>query len=59
VKEGLENAAPDTTLMSKGCGSEIPGPIHSSKNRVYVNFVTDTTRNFPGFRLEWIVDGKQ
>jgi hypothetical protein len=38
---------------------EIPGPIHSSKNDVYVHFVTDSSRNLPGFRLEWIVDGKQ
>jgi hypothetical protein len=59
LKEGPDNAAPDTELMSKQCGSEIPGPIHSSKNRVYVHFVTDSSRNFPGFRLEWVVDGKQ
>jgi len=59
VKEGPDNAAPDKELMSRRCGSDIPGPIHSSKNNVYVHFVTDSSRNYPGFRLEWIVDGKQ
>jgi len=59
LKEGPDNAAPDTTLVSRRCGSEIPDPIHSSKNHVYVHFVTDSSRTFPGFRLEWMVDGKQ
>ncbi|GFG35967.1 hypothetical protein Cfor_02931, partial [Coptotermes formosanus] len=57
VQEGADNAAPDTVLMSKRCGSEIPGPVHSSKNHVYVHFVTDSSRTYPGFRLEWVVDG--
>lgn len=59
LKEGPDNAAPDRELMSKRCGSEIPGPIHSSKNHVYVHFVTDSFYSLSGFRLEWIVDGKQ
>jgi hypothetical protein len=59
LKEGTDKSAPDTVLMPGRCGSTIPGPIHSSKNRVYVHFVTDSSRTFSGFRLEWFVDGKQ
>jgi hypothetical protein len=58
LKEG-NSAAPDTVLMSKRCGSDIPGPIRSSKNHMYVHFVTDSSRTYPGFRMEWIVDGKE
>lgn len=58
LKEGEDNAVPDTVLMPRQCGSEIPGLIHSSKNHMYVHFVTGSSRAYPGFRLEWIVDGK-
>ncbi|XP_021927790.1 cubilin [Zootermopsis nevadensis] len=57
LKEGEDNAVPDTVLMPRRCGSEIPGLIHSSKNHMYVHFVTGSSRAYPGFRLEWIVDG--
>ncbi|XP_069688891.1 cubilin [Periplaneta americana] len=57
MKEGEDNAAPDTMLMDRKCGSEIPRRIHSSKNHVYVHFVTDSSQTHPGFRLEWVVHG--
>ncbi|PNF23973.1 hypothetical protein B7P43_G09286 [Cryptotermes secundus] len=56
VKEG-DSAAPDTVLMSRRCGSDIPGPIHSSKNHMYVHFFSDSSVTHSGFRMEWIVDG--
>jgi len=59
LKETDDSGGQVTVLMSRKCGSEIPGPTHSSKNHVYVHFVTDSSRTYPGFRLEWIVDGKQ
>lgn len=59
LMEGGENALPDTVLMSRQCGSDIPGPIHSSKNHMFVHFVTDSSRTYPGFRIEWVVDGKE
>jgi hypothetical protein len=59
LKEGGDNAPPDTVLMSRKCGSDIPDPVHSSKNHMYVHFVTDSSRTYPGFRMEWIVDGKE
>ena len=44
--------------MDRKCGSEIPEPVHSSKDHVYVHMLTDHSVSGRGFRLEWLVDGK-
>lgn len=40
-------------LIGKFCGSDIPPPIHSFGNQLYLKFTSDSSRNGKGFELVW------
>ena len=54
-----------TELLKKSCGTTKPAKITSKTNRVKINFKSDSTYHYKGFRAEWkavkkvaAVDGK-
>ena len=40
-------------LIGKFCGTEIPTEIISETNMLYVKFVSDQTRSYTGFSIDW------
>ncbi|XP_052804288.1 hemicentin-1-like isoform X2 [Mya arenaria] len=48
---------PTSTSLGTFCGSNLPRPISSSTDKVWINFVTDSSVAKNGFRLEYITHG--
>ncbi|XP_078037937.1 cubilin [Augochlora pura] len=46
---GYENSP----LIGKYCGTDIPSQIISQSNQLYLKFVSDSSRQFNGFVIEW------
>lgn len=40
-------------LLGKFCGTDIPTEIISQTNQMYLKFVSDASRGFSGFSIEW------
>ncbi|XP_044726579.1 cubilin-like [Chrysoperla carnea] len=47
----------DIVESKKLCGKELPDPITSSYNNVYIRFKSDAAVGGTGFRLEWVIEG--
>ncbi|XP_017881696.1 cubilin [Ceratina calcarata] len=43
----------NSPLIGKYCGTNIPTEIISQTNKLYLKFVSDQSRSFPGFYIEW------
>ena len=43
----------DAELISTLCGASLPNDIISSGNTVYVQFTSDETSNYAGFRIQY------
>jgi cubilin len=50
IRNGGNGFAP---LIGKFCGSEIPQPIKSYGNQLYIRFTSDSSRGGKGFEIEW------
>ena len=35
------------------CGTPLPNPVTTSKNAVFLKFVSDSSTIYPGFKLRW------
>lgn len=40
-------------LIGKFCGTNIPAEIISQTNQLHLKFVSDSTRSYTGFSIEW------
>ncbi|CAD1477837.1 unnamed protein product, partial [Heterotrigona itama] len=50
----IRNGGYETSpLLGRFCGTDIPTEIFSQTNQIYLKFVSDLTRSFAGFRIEW------
>nr|CAD7397150.1 unnamed protein product [Timema cristinae] len=56
VKAG-SGSDPPTQVLGKFCGQDIPAPISSATDHIYVHFVTDSFTTYSGFRIEWVLNG--
>ncbi|XP_029048305.2 cubilin isoform X2 [Osmia bicornis bicornis] len=50
IRNGGHEMSP---LLGKFCGTDIPTEIISQTNQMYLKFVSDATRAFKGFSIEW------
>ena len=46
VYDGINSEAP---VLARLCGSDLPGPIVSTQNSLFVEFLTDSAETLPGF----------
>lgn len=51
VFDGFDNTAP---LLLEACGSEIPEPIKTTSNLVYITLNTDSFNKGTTFLIDWI-----
>ncbi|XP_076174105.1 cubilin isoform X2 [Ptiloglossa arizonensis] len=50
----IRNGGYETSpLIGKYCGTDIPTEIISQTNQLYLKFISDITRSFAGFMIEW------
>nr|CAD7261777.1 unnamed protein product [Timema shepardi] len=56
VKAG-SGSDPPTQVLGKFCGQDIPAPISSTTDHIYIHFVTDSFTAYSGFRIEWVLNG--
>ncbi|XP_033326417.2 cubilin [Megalopta genalis] len=50
----IRNGGYETSpLIGKYCGTDIPSQIIGQSNQLYLKFVSDITRHFNGFEIEW------
>ncbi|CAG2068104.1 unnamed protein product [Timema podura] len=56
VKAGSGSDSP-TQVLGKFCGQDIPAPISSTTDHIYIHFVTDSFTAYSGFRIEWVLNG--
>ncbi|KZC14141.1 Cubilin [Dufourea novaeangliae] len=50
----IRNGGYETSpLIGKYCGTDIPTQIISQTNQLYLKFVSDSSRQYPGFSIEW------
>ncbi len=52
MRDGQNKTSP---LLGKFCGDEIPEEPVSSGNAMFVEFISDFSKNFPGFSASWRV----
>ncbi|XP_076628821.1 cubilin [Colletes latitarsis] len=50
----IRNGGYDTSpLIGKFCGTDIPSQIISQTNQIYLKFVSDVSKMYKGFSIEW------
>ncbi|KAK3106526.1 hypothetical protein FSP39_021900 [Pinctada imbricata] len=52
-----DGALMTSPLLSKVCGTELPAPLASSGEMMWINFISDFSVAQNGFRLEWLTNG--
>ncbi|TGZ53188.1 Cubilin [Temnothorax longispinosus] len=50
IRNGGYESSP---LIGKFCGKDIPTEIPSQANQMYIRFVSDFSRSWPGFEIQW------
>ncbi|XP_071569184.1 cubilin isoform X2 [Temnothorax nylanderi] len=50
IRNGGYESSP---LIGKFCGKNIPTEIPSQANQMYIRFVSDFSRSWPGFEIQW------
>ncbi|KAL8573049.1 hypothetical protein ACOMHN_010479 [Nucella lapillus] len=55
--EILDGESPSSPSLGKFCDDNVPTPVTSTSNRVRVNFVTDSSVTYGGFRLHYVTNG--
>ncbi|KAL8573023.1 hypothetical protein ACOMHN_010453 [Nucella lapillus] len=55
--EILDGESPSSPSLGKFCDDNVPTPVTSTSNRVRVNFVTDSSVTYGGFRLQYVTNG--
>ncbi|XP_063226608.1 cubilin [Bacillus rossius redtenbacheri] len=56
VKEG-QGLDPPTKDIGRFCGNALPDPIASTLSTAYVYFKSDSSMQYSGFRIEWVLNG--
>lgn len=51
IYDGYDNTAQE---LFKGCGGQLPDPVTSSSNIIYISFIIDPYKIGGYFFLEWI-----
>jgi len=55
----IQDKEANNEILGKFCGQEIPAPIVSKSNSLYVNMITDAQDNKAGFRASWEVQEQE
>ncbi|GFR74801.1 Tolloid-like 1 [Elysia marginata] len=50
IRDGNSQSA---TLLSKMCGDDLPSPVIASSNVMYLEFFSDSSTIYKGFKAEW------
>ncbi|XP_076437271.1 cubilin-like isoform X2 [Babylonia areolata] len=55
--EILDGESPSSPSLGRFCHNNVPAPLTSSTDKVRINFVTDSSVTYGGFRLQYITNG--